>query len=398
VTLFAAVLTAQFLIVPQLFFSLVVMITLAGVVGVAVLGLPALRRTIAEAVAGVFLAFVLVFPVVAYAVASDAAAPARSPFAASADVLNFVVPTRRTWLRPPGSEGIASRFTGAGAEQGAYLGLPFLVLAGLAALRRGAPRPRGVLVLVLLGAVVLSLGTRVKVAGEVVGIGPWAAVAPLPIVGSALPNRITVYTSLLAGLLIALALTDRRSLTRWAVVAAGVVATLPNVQLPLWTSDVQRPVYFARGGYERVLPSRSTALVLPYGPAGWSMLWHAESRFRFRLIGGHFGLRVTPPEREWADVYRALGTGLVQPRRLCSFLAAHGVDAVIVTHRTRRRMRESVGAAVGAEPDRVFDADVYDLGGGRCANPGVLGRESRTLRSARLRLGPRRLPAAAGGT
>jgi hypothetical protein len=100
------------------------------------------------------------------------------------------------------------------------------------------------------------------------------------------------------------------------------------------------------------------------------MLWHAESGFRFRLIGGHFGLRVTPRERKWGDVYEALGTGRLQPRRLCMFLATHGVDAVVVTPRTSWRMRRTVRAAVAHGPLRAFNADVYDLRGGRCASSG----------------------------
>jgi hypothetical protein len=208
-------------------------------------------------------------------------------------------------------------------------------------------------------AVLLSFGTRIKVAGEVVGIGPWDLLARLPVVGSALPVRLTLYTALLGGLLVALALADRRSIARWALAAIGMVALLPDLGLPRWSSDAPRPLFFADGRYEQHVPKGSTALVLPYGPSGWSMLWQAETDFEFRMIGGHFALRVTPKEEEWRDVYEALGIGAVESSRLRAFLAAHEVDVVVVAPGTRGRARRAVEAAVGAPPVHVADAQVY---------------------------------------
>ena len=355
----AAVLALQFLIVTQVFFSLVVLGALVAGAGWVILGRRGVQRTLAETAVALVVATVLVSPVVAYAFVSDAAAPARSPYAESADVLNYVVPTGRTWLRPPGSGEITSRFTGTAAEHGAYLGVPLLILALLG--MRWSSRPRRLLVVALALAVLLSFGTRIKVAGEVVGIGPWDLLARLPVVGSALPVRLTLYTALLAGLLVALALTDRRSAARWALAAVGMVALLPDLGLPRWSSDVPRPLFFADDRSERHLPEGATALVLPYGPSGWSMLWQAETDFHFRLVGGHFALRVTPPEEEWRDVYESLGIGAVEPSRLRAFLAAHDVDVVVVAPGTRGRVRRAVEAAVGAPPVHVADAQVFTV-------------------------------------
>lgn len=362
VSLLALVMVGQFLIVTQIFFSLVVMAAVTAAAAAAILGLRDVRQTVTEAAVALLAAIVLVSPIVAYAVSSDAAAPARSPFAGSADVLNYVVPTKRTWLRPPGANEITDRFTGAGAEHGAYLGLPLLALVALAACRRPSSRSRWLLVAVLVAGVVLSLGTRVKVAGEVIGIGPWAAFAPLPVVGSALPIRMTMYTALLASLLVALALADRRSVVRWFLAGAGVIATLPNVQLAQWSSDVPRSDFLAENRYRQHIPEDSIALVLPYGPAGWSMLWQAEARFSFRMVGGHFGLRVTPMEEEWRDVYETVGRGSVRPLRLRSFLEAHDVDVVLVAPGTRGRARRAVEAAVGSPPAQALDTLVYRVG------------------------------------
>ncbi|HEX6724102.1 MAG TPA: hypothetical protein VF073_02555 [Gaiella sp.] len=361
VVLLAGVLVVQFLILPQIFFTLVVMGAVTALAACVLFGRRAVRKTLGEAAAALAVALIVVSPILVYAVVSDASPPARSPFAGSADVLNYVVPTRRTWLRPPGAEAIAQHFTGSGAEHGAYLGLPLIALVVLGAVRRPISRGRWLLVVVLAAAVVLSLGTRIKVAGEVVGIGPWAALAPFPVVGSALPIRLTMYVALVAGLLVALALADRASIGRWLLAAAGIVATLPNLGLAQWSSEVPRPSFFAENRYQQDIPEGSTVLVLPYGPAGWSMLWQAEARFSFRLVGGHFGLRVTPTEERWRDVYEALGTGRVSPKRLRSFLTAHNVDIVVVAPGTSARARRAIDAAAGLQPAHSLDALVYRL-------------------------------------
>jgi hypothetical protein len=353
--LLAGVLTLEFLIVTQVFFSLVLVGAVAAVLARVVVGRSTLRLA-AESAVAVGLATLLVSPILVYAVAAHAAAPARSPFAESADVLNFVVPTRRTWLHTGATDAIAARFTGTGAELGAYLGLPLLVLVVLAARRHR-------LLAVLLAAVaVLSLGTRVKIAGAVVGVGPWAVLARLPVVGSALPVRLTLYASLLAGVLVALALAESSTRLCWALALCGIAATLPNLQLPTWSSPVPQPTLFAGAHAARAIPRGSTVLALPYGPAGWSMLWQAESGFRFALVGGHFALRVTPQERRWQDVYLGINGGRVTPRRLRAFLAAHRVDEIVVAPGARPGARRLV-RVVGGTGRTFGDTTLYRVGG-----------------------------------
>lgn len=366
VSLLAVVLAAQFLVVTQLFFSLVLMGSIAAVAA----GRRELR-TVLESAGAVVLSAVLVSPLVVYAAVSHAAAPARSPFSESTDLLGFVVPTRRTWLRFPGSDQIAGHFTGTGAELGAYLSVPLVVLAALAVRRT---RGRLLTVALLAAAALLSFGTRIKVAGTVVGIGPWTVLARLPLVGSALPVRLTLYTSLFAGLLVAFALADRPSRLRWALAVCGVVATLPNLALPEWSSPVPQAPFAA------AIPRGATVLVLPYGPGGWSMLWQAEAGFRYRLVGGHFALRVTPQEREWGDVYAGINGGRVTPARFRAFLDAHAVDRIVVAPGTRRGAQRLV-AAVAGTPEHVADTLVYVRAEPRAGRRGSAARARRSSRS-----------------
>ena len=361
VALLALLLTTQYWIATQIFFSLAVVAALAAVLAVALLGRAAVGPAIADAALAWGLSLVVVAPALLYALSANAAAPARSPFSEAADVLNFVVPTRRTWVRPPGSAELAERFTGTGAEQGAYLGLPVLILGALAVLRAPRSRSRLFLGALFVGVAILATGTRVKVAGIVVGIGPWSAVASLPVVGSALPSRFTLFTALAAGVLVALALHDRSTPWRWALAVAAIVLTLPNLHLGQWSSPVPRTDVMTAARFRSAVAEDATVLVLPYGPAGWSLLWQAEAGFRVRLVGGHFSLRVTPGERPWRDVYENLGSGNVEPARLRAFLAAHRVDAVVVAPGASRSARRLVVAAAPRRPVAVGDGLVYRL-------------------------------------
>jgi hypothetical protein len=363
VMLFALVLVGQFLIVPQLVFTL-------GLLAAAVLTLGALLfrdrqlwRLLGEIAGSSTVAAALVSPFLVHAIAAGGIGdvPKRSPFSDSADVLNFVVPTRLTWVRPPFADDVSTRFTSNAAEQGAYLGLPFLVLFALAVLSRPRRGTRLVLGGAFLVAAVLSLGPRVKFAGTVVGIAPWDGIARLPVLGSALPIRMTLYCTLAAALGVGLALADRGTAFRWALAATGVVMTLPNLSLGLWSSSVPRPAFFDHPAFRTYVRADDTVLVLPYGPAGWSMLWHAESEFSFRLVGGHFALRVTSRERHWRDVYAGLSRGHVPRCRLVAFLAAHRVDAVVVTQGTRGATHRALAAAVDAPPLHSADVVVYRL-------------------------------------
>ena len=116
--------------------------------------------------------------------------------------------------------------------------------------------------------VILSLGTRPKLAGTVFGIGPWSAVAWAPVIESALPARLTVFVSLLAGLLVAVALADEPSRWRWLLAVAGVLLTLPHLGLAQWSSPVPRPTFFAMNRDERILPMARPHSSCLTGPRG----------------------------------------------------------------------------------------------------------------------------------
>lgn len=359
----------------QFLFSTEIFLTLA-VVGIVVGALvwwriPERRRLYGvakEVVLGYVVAGILVSPYLVHAffVAGPPTKAINSPFEFSADVLNFVVPARRIWLRPPGSESVRELFTGNAVEQTAYLGLPLLAILVLSIWASRRTRALTVAQLSLLAVALLSLGARPRVAGEVVAIGPWALIAKLPLAEHALPVRLTLYVALFAGLVTALWLSQpgRRPLLEWTLALVAVLALVPNPSTRLWASDVPRSTLFTTGEYERFLRPGEVALILPYGGRGWALAWQAEEEMSFRLVGGHLGEGIPPEERRWRPVYRALAGSEPLPNgkeTFRRFLEAHDVRAVIVAPPGAKRHSARLLIATLPPPISVRDSHVYLL-------------------------------------
>jgi hypothetical protein len=368
--LLAAVLTLQFYFSTEIFATL----TLVGAICyvLAVVLLPAWRRRLVALGGRTVVAYaitgILILPYLLHAYLGNTPPPQRGGGKSAADdLLNLVVPTQRTWIRPPHSSAIQHNFTGNGSEQGGYLGFPLLVIVVLAAIQLRRRRELWVVLLSGLATALLALGPIVRVDGNKIGAGIWNVVVHLPAIGEALPIRLTMYTVLFAGLVCALwlAQSSRFSAARWVLAALAVVALVPNPSTQLWASDVPESSFFDTQTYRSYLPQGDTALVFPYGPAGWSMLWQARTGFRFRMIGGWTGSHIIPAECRWYWDYRALAGvsppgGAAEFRR---FVLSHHIDAVIEEQgTTRNAMRLMAAAFPDLSQTRVGDATVIRIG------------------------------------
>lgn len=311
---------------------------------------------------------VLAVPYLLHAFLGGTAPPARGVIPASEDLANLVVPTRTTWLQLPGSHSIAQHFSSNGAEQGAYLGFLLLGVFVLATVELRGRRRRGVWVLLLsaLASTLLALGPRIRADGHKIADGAWILVGRLPAIQSALPIRFDMYTTLFSALVVALWLAQGTQHRGWryglAILAVAIMLPTPNSSH--WASKVPQSSFFTTPAYRRYLRSGETALVLPYGPTGWSMLWQAESGFRFSMIGGWVGRSILRPDCRSYWEYRDL-VG-VRPADNGSafrrFVISHHVRVVVEAPGTQpfaRRLIRTVFPDV--RPIRVADATLFQL-------------------------------------
>lgn len=208
------------------------------------------------------------------------------------DVLSFVS-ADPALLRFGGSAAAVSHFTGNLSENDGYIGLPLIALFMLALAvmwRRPLVRWAGLMALAL---ALLSLGPRLHVDGNVSGLQlPWALVARLPLMGSALPSRLML-TAFLGLAVVVAALVSRaiqaRARVRYAALAAFGVA-LASL-LPAWprpSTSAAAPRFFQPGGAVEAIPPGAIILVTPFSNANSAdaMYWQALARYRFRMPEG----------------------------------------------------------------------------------------------------------------
>jgi hypothetical protein len=308
--------------------ELLAMTLLAAAVGVAVLALlhrdqvrAALPYTIKAA--GAALAVFIVLS--AYPLGFQFLGPQRvsgslqQPDVYVSDLLAFVVP------------GHLIHFSGNSTENDAYIGLPLLVLfiAGL--------RKTRWLGLTTAAIAVLSLGPHLHVNGTVTPIPlPWAAVAWLPLMGSALPARLMAIAFLGIGIVIA-AYQPRHIVARIALVL-GLLAILPPIPYP--TQPATAPAFFAPGGDVERVPPGSVALVTPFSShvSTDAMYWQAVADYRFRMPEGDAftpGPYLGPHPSFMQETLDALDGGQTIAitadvrARFTADLQAHGIDYIV---------------------------------------------------------------------
>jgi hypothetical protein len=162
--------------------------------------------------------------------------------------------------------------------------------------------------------------------------------ATLPLLGSALTVRFTLYLALVLALVMTLWLSgsDTNLYAKSIVAALAVIFVLPNQSSGYWNTPVDTPRFFASGAYRRYLTLGEIALVVPYGWTGNSMLWQAQTDMYFRLPGAWTGPPPAEFERWPAMVALFNGNYLPEPElQLKAFLASHQVTAVLVDVRAR---------------------------------------------------------------
>ncbi|MGD0811191.1 MAG: hypothetical protein ABSA91_16015 [Acidimicrobiales bacterium] len=206
------------------------------------------------------------------------------------DLFNFFVPTNITKFAPHSALVVASRFTGNGSEQGAYIGLPLLVFIALTlwfARRRGVT---WVALAIGAGAGILSLGPTLHVLGHVSKLPmPDDILKHFPTLHNLLPDRFAGTMWLGVALLVAIGLDQLKHLAvpykalGWALGALGLVTLFPITNYPAGAS----PLYSA---YDTGLACPKTsglssghppvALLLP--PVNeLNLRWQPESKFCF---------------------------------------------------------------------------------------------------------------------
>lgn len=315
--LLAGTLALQFSFSPEILFTLTLF---GGLVGLLALALfPQARQRLVQTAGWTGVSYVVAAAVLTPFVLALADGSVFVPSAwqsrYATDLLNLVVPTSVALLAPPGTQGIAARFSAGLSEESAFVG-PLLLVVALFAVRAGRTRTAQLL-LGSLGLIVLaSLGPALRVGGAERFPLPWSLTSRIPFVRMALPARFMVHAWLVLGVLSAvwLAAPARRvwaQCGKWALAGLCVAAILPNLALPLWSARSETPAFFATGLYQRYLEPGRNTLVVPFASNGFSMLWQAETDMAFPMAGGYIACAIPPEYRRWSIVATFLSKRLL---------------------------------------------------------------------------------------
>ncbi len=268
--------------------ELLAMTALIGAIGVAlvaVLHRDEVRPALPYALKTAWAALVIFAIVAAYPLAFQFLGPQRvsgnvqQPDVYVSDLLAFVIPARLI------------NFTGNVTENGAYIGLPLLGLfaAGLVAgWRRPAIRWIGLTTLIV---VVLSLGPHLHVNRTITPVWlPWAALAQLPLLGSALPARLMTIAFLGIGIVAAgayaIARMPARRFATGVLLFAGLLAIVPSLPYP--SAPATAPAFFRPGGDVERITRGAVVLITPFSSkqSTDAMYWQAVANYRFKMPEG----------------------------------------------------------------------------------------------------------------
>ena len=295
-------LIAQYFISSELLATTALMALLAGIL-VALFNHREVRKHLMTALPGVVLAAGLAIIVLAYPVIYAVKGPLHYTYVLpsgqyQSDLLSALLPTSNQLIAPTSATAISDHFANNLSENGAYLGIPLVVL--LAAAGAVCRRSKVVVigVLLTLSAYFLSLGSPLLIHNNNTGLHlPAGILRHLPLVSGAVLARISVYAFLFAALVLGVAVERLRNWPLWpnhwtglpvSMVVSAVVLIPLVPALPYQEITVDTPSFFTTAAVD-VVPQSSVAVVFPQtAPSDAdAMLWQASADMRFKMPGAY---------------------------------------------------------------------------------------------------------------
>jgi hypothetical protein len=364
----------------ELFLEVTVVLAVAAAISLAAGG--SARRASLRLLTRLSLAYAACLPVLVPIAVLGLASPhgtvQRSPSGYAVDLLNLVLPTPTLLTgRPWALRGVTSTFVGNIGEQDGYIGLPLLVVA-LLALKAEWRRGAWIAGLIAGIAVVFSLGPVLTVGGHPLLALPFSF-ARLPLLGAALPARMSLLASLGLACLCAVWLARPGRLPLRLALGGLVVASLvPNFSpaprlFRAWAtttafgwSTPRVPAGFVddRRWTSLVAPG-TNVLVLPTQDRTAAAYWQVKSGSRFTLAVP--GTPFVPPSLA-ADPTVAFLANDVLPQfdgrrlgaaRLRAFFRTARIGAVVTTPAAGARWKMLVREATASRPLSLRGSQVF---------------------------------------
>lgn len=211
------------------------------------------------------------------------------------DLTVFTDPSSYVLLHSPGSALAAAWLPGGAPEQLGYLGWPMIIVLAVVTVLFWRDRRIRVLAVVAGLLELLSLGAHPEIHGITAHhvTLPWQWVQGLPLVGLALPDRLSIFADGLIAVIIAILLerAANRGVRSWLAAAVVAGAIVPLIPAPLQAAPVPRvPSGWAATFTALRLRPGARVLIVPIPNSGLTnaMRWQATAGTNISIIGGYF--------------------------------------------------------------------------------------------------------------
>ncbi len=240
-----------------------------------------------------FFTFLLISPLVYYFFATPKGDYPKNTIDNSTDLMNFIIPTRITWLGGQALRLLGKQFSANVYESGGYLGLPLVIICILY-IRQSwkLPASRFLICMGILSAL-FTLGAFLHLFSPVHHIPlPWIIFNYLPSIREMEPARIMLVTTVFVSVVGALwmSTTKIKSVYKYALVASSIIFLLPNVMTHRSTivKKLNLPAYFAKSDYKQDVPYGGTAMIFANNNCE-AMYWQVRSGMWFKIVNGCTG-------------------------------------------------------------------------------------------------------------
>jgi len=341
---------------------------------------PAIARTVRLLVVAYVGAAVLVSPMIYFMLFQGHTTPYNNGPLLASDLLSWIYPdpalavaTTHQVVGTPGYFGGLAYFTA-----------PLLVIVAIWIWERRGDWVGRLLAACFVVPAIFSLGSLLRVHDHLSRIGlPWSDLAHFPGLRLLIPQRFAMYAFLAAAVIVALWLTSRSGIWRWALVLAAAALMVPNLGSPAFKTPLSDPPFFTGVGYRAYLRPSDRVITIPI--IGESMRWQAEAHFGFQIAGG--GLGTFPASYTRYPTFLTLLSGQLTSdyaAQLRAFVADKGVTAVVISKRQVAPQWLKLFASLDVRPVdtggvlfyRIKGTDPEAPGSARAQRPGTTAARS----------------------
>ncbi len=208
----------------------------------------------------------------------------------STDPINFLIPTPITWLGGNLLSGISNKFAGNFSEEGAYLGLPLLIIV-ITFIYQFRDDWYRCLIIILAILFLFSLGPYLRILNHKSIVLPWFLFTQLPLIKHVLPIRFTFYIFIIISIIAALWM-EKYKVSKHVKLMMAFISILflfPNVNI--YKGNVTIPTFFKNNLYKKYIKYNENIIMMPpFGSNGIGMAYQEKTNFYFNVSQGYAGV------------------------------------------------------------------------------------------------------------